>query len=112
MITRMADKELEQYRVDKDFDIDQWPADDAKLIDGGEEEGRKETAKVLERLDALQEVLHAEGKHKVLVVLQGMDTSGKDGALRHVFAIVDPQGLRVVTFKKPTEEELAHDYLW
>ena len=112
MILRMADKELEQYRVDKYFDIDQWPADDAKIIDGGKEEGRKETATVLERLDALQEVLHAEGKQKVLIVLQGMDTSGKDGTLRHVFSVVDPQGLRVVTFKKPTEEELAHDYLW
>lgn len=64
------------------------------------------------QLDALQNLLYAEGKRKVLVVLQGMDTSGKDGTIRKVFQNVDPLGVRVQAFKAPTETELAHDYLW
>jgi len=65
-----------------------------------------------ERLDVLQESLWAEHKHKVLVVLQGMDTSGKDGTIRHVFEGVNPLGVRVAAFKAPTAEELDHDFLW
>ncbi len=60
----------------------------------------------------LQESLWAEHRHKVLVVLQGMDTSGKDGTIRHVFEGVNPLGVRVAAFKAPTEEELDHDFLW
>jgi len=60
----------------------------------------------------LQELLYAEHKHKVLVVLQAMDTGGKDGTIRHVFEGVNPQGVKVANFKVPTPEELAHDYLW
>jgi PPK2 family polyphosphate:nucleotide phosphotransferase len=60
----------------------------------------------------LQELLFAEQKHKVLVVLQGMDTAGKDGVIRHVFDGVNPQGVRVANFKVPSPVELAHDYLW
>ena len=56
--------------------------------------------------------MYAEQKHKVLVVLQGMDTSGKDGVIRHVFEGVNPQGVKVASFKVPTADELAHDYLW
>jgi PPK2 family polyphosphate:nucleotide phosphotransferase len=63
-------------------------------------------------LEALQELLYAEGKHKVLIVLQGMDTSGKDGVIRHVFEGVNPQGVKVASFGVPTKEELDHDYLW
>lgn len=64
------------------------------------------------KLDELQNTLYAEGKHKVLVVLQGMDTSGKDGTIRKVFQSVDPLGVRVEAFKVPTAIEAAHDYLW
>jgi PPK2 family polyphosphate:nucleotide phosphotransferase len=68
------------------------------------------------RLDQLQEALYAEstggGRRAVLLVLQGMDTSGKGGVIRHVGGLVNPQGLQIATFKKPTEEELAHDFLW
>ncbi|UJF25083.1 polyphosphate kinase 2 family protein [Suttonella sp. R2A3] len=63
-------------------------------------------------LDELQERLHAEGKRKVLLVLQGMDTAGKDGTIRHVFANCDPLGIRVAAFKAPSDNELARDYLW
>jgi PPK2 family polyphosphate:nucleotide phosphotransferase len=64
------------------------------------------------RLDELQQVLFAEDKHRVLIVLQGMDTSGKDGTVRHVFRGVNPVGVDVANFKKPTDLELEHDYLW
>jgi PPK2 family polyphosphate:nucleotide phosphotransferase len=66
----------------------------------------------LEKLDGLQEVLYAEAKHAVLVVLQAMDTGGKDGTIEHVFSGIDPQGCSVTSFKAPTALELAHDYLW
>jgi PPK2 family polyphosphate:nucleotide phosphotransferase len=64
------------------------------------------------RLQELQQVLWAEGKHSLLIVLQAMDAGGKDGTIRHVFRGVNPQGCRVTSFKVPTKEELAHDYLW
>jgi PPK2 family polyphosphate:nucleotide phosphotransferase len=66
----------------------------------------------VKRLQALQEVLWAEGKHAVLIVLQALDAGGKDGTIEHVMHGVNPQGCQVTSFKVPTEEELAHDYLW
>ncbi len=80
--------------------------------DGDKAETQEKTAKLVERLGELQELLYAENKHKVLIVLQGMDTSGKDGTIRKVLRETSPQGIRVVSFKKPSEVELAHDYLW
>lgn len=65
-----------------------------------------------EEMEALQELLYAEGKHKVLIVIQATDTGGKDGTIAHVFEGVNPQGVDVASFKVPTPEELAHDYLW
>ncbi len=76
------------------------------------EEVKKETEKLLEELDELQNLLYAEAKHSVLVVLQAPDAGGKDGAIRKVFGRINPQGVRVQSFKVPTEEELAHDFLW
>ncbi len=67
---------------------------------------------LLEELESLQERLYAEGTRSVLVVLQGLDASGKDGTIRHVFTGVNPQGCRVTSFKAPTPVELAHDFLW
>ncbi len=64
------------------------------------------------RLRELQQVLWAEGKHALLIVLQALDAGGKDGTIRHVFRGVNPQGCQVTSFKVPTEEELAHDFLW
>ncbi len=66
----------------------------------------------LAELTELQDRLWAESKHPILVVLQGIDTAGKDGTIRHVMEAFNPQGCRVVGFKVPTPEELAHDYLW
>ncbi len=66
----------------------------------------------LERLNALQEMLYAQGEHALLVVLQAMDAGGKDGTIKHVAGAFNPQGVQVTSFKAPTEEELAHDFLW
>lgn len=65
-----------------------------------------------DELQQLQKMLYAQHKHRVLVVIQAMDTGGKDGCIKHVFSRVDPQGLNVVSFKAPNKEELAHDFLW
>src|SRR5579864_5812648 len=64
------------------------------------------------RLFELQELLYAEDKRAFLVVLQGMDSAGKDGTIRHIFTGVNPQGCQVTAFKVPTDEELQHDFLW
>jgi PPK2 family polyphosphate:nucleotide phosphotransferase len=78
--------------------------------------GKKETEDVFQRLngrlEVLQEKLWANHQHKVLVVLQGMDTSGKDGTISHVFEGVNPLGVRVAAFKAPSSDELDHDFLW
>jgi PPK2 family polyphosphate:nucleotide phosphotransferase len=65
-----------------------------------------------DRIQVQQKVLYAENKQRVLVVIQAMDTGGKDGCVKHVFSRVDPQGIQVASFKKPTEEEMARDFLW
>ncbi len=75
-------------------------------------ETKEKTAALLEELNDLQNLLYAESKHSVLVVLQGMDASGKDGVIRKVFGYLNPQGVQVKSFKVPTEEELSHDFLW
>ncbi|MBC8160604.1 MAG: polyphosphate kinase 2 family protein [Roseiflexaceae bacterium] len=76
------------------------------------EEAEASFVALASELGEIQEELYAAGKHSVLIILQGMDTSGKDGAIRNVLREVSPQGLRVESFKVPTEEELAHDFLW
>ena len=73
---------------------------------------RKKTEKLVDRLGELQHLMYAEGKHSVLVIFQGMDASGKDGAVRNVFSKCTIAGLDLVSYKKPTEEEFAHDFLW
>jgi len=105
---------VKQYLVkpgDK-IKLSDWDPNDRGDFKGGKEEGRKEVEKLNHRLEELQEMLYAEHKHKILVVLQAMDTGGKDGAIRHVFEGVNPQGTRVANFKEPTLEELDHDFLW
>ena len=77
-----------------------------------EDEVRQQTQKLSARLNKLQTKLHASNSCAVLLVLQGMDTSGKDGVIRHVFAHVSPLGVRAVPFSAPAEAELKHDFLW
>lgn len=81
-------------------------------FEGGKEEGEAALPELTHRLAELQAKLWAESKHRLLVVLQAMDTGGKDGTIRHVFKGANPQGIEVRSFGPPTEEELAHDYLW
>ncbi len=73
---------------------------------------KEKTEKLIKELDELQNLLFAERKWSLLVILQGMDASGKDGVVRKVFSSVNPNGVKVQSFKSPTEEELAHDFLW
>jgi PPK2 family polyphosphate:nucleotide phosphotransferase len=75
-------------------------------------DAKKRRADLIDRLTKLQTRLFAESKRSVLLVLQGVDASGKDGVVRTVFTGVNPQGVRVVSFRAPTETERAHDYLW
>jgi PPK2 family polyphosphate:nucleotide phosphotransferase len=73
---------------------------------------KEQLEEIIEELDELQNLLYAEGKHSVLVVVQGMDASGKDGLTRNVFGHMNPQGVQVTSFKVPTAEEASHDFLW
>lgn len=73
---------------------------------------KEKTASIIKELDELQNLLYAESKHSILVVIQGMDGSGKDGVIRNVLGNMNPQGVTVTSFKAPTAEELAHDFLW
>ena len=81
-------------------------------FEGGKQEGLAAVLELVQELELLQETLYAEHKHKVLIVLQAIDTGGKDGTIRRVFEGVNPQGVRVASFKAPTPTELDHDYLW
>jgi PPK2 family polyphosphate:nucleotide phosphotransferase len=76
------------------------------------EETKEETKSILKELNELQNILYAQNEHSVLIVIQGMDASGKDGVIRHVFGTLNPQGVTVQSFKIPTAEELSHDFLW
>ena len=78
----------------------------------GKLETKQELERILKRLDELQNLLYAENKHSVLIVIQGIDASGKDGLTRDVFTSMNPQGVNVCSFKEPTAKELSHDFLW
>ncbi len=105
---------MEQYRVkpNSHIDLSQWDPNDRSVFSGGKREAREVLKALNERLEEMQELLYAEHKHRVLVVLQALDTGGKDGTIRHVFEGVNPQGVKVANFKVPTRVELDHDYLW
>jgi len=72
----------------------------------------KELDQIMNRISKLQTMLYAENKRSLLIVLQGIDTAGKDGTIRHVMGALNPQSCRVESFKVPSTEELSHDYLW
>ncbi|HSM02655.1 MAG TPA: polyphosphate kinase 2 family protein [Acidimicrobiia bacterium] len=105
---------MDQYRIvpGTTVDLSQRDPRDTSGFDGGKEDGKKQLEELATRLEALQELMYAEGERRLLVVLQAMDTGGKDGTIRHVFEGVNPQGVDVTSFKKPGAHELARDYLW
>lgn len=104
------DPEQHRVRPDSKLNLREVSADAPDGLHKDEAEARLATLKA--ELDTLQEQLYAAGQHSALVVMQGMDTSGKDGAIRGVFGDVNPAGCRVEPFKAPTPDELAHDFLW
>ena len=105
---------LHQYRVkfNSKFTLKDIKTDDKSERGASKEEDALELEKIAGKINAMQDILYAQGKSKILLVLQGMDASGKDGTVRHVFSECDPLGIRLANFKGPTPEELAHDYLW
>ena len=105
---------MNHYRVKPGhrIDLSKFDPDDHGEFGGNKKAALAKTEALVRDLDRLQELLYAEHKHKLLIVLQGTDTAGKDGTIRHVFSGVNPQGVRVASFKAPTPEELAHDFLW
>ncbi|MGO4578555.1 polyphosphate kinase 2 family protein [Cupriavidus sp. 2TAF22] len=105
---------LADFRVTsgKNFRLADFDAGAKPLSSGDKAADLARIAELSVQLDQQQDIFYAEHKRKLLVVLQGMDTSGKDGTVRGVFRSFDPLGIRVVSFKSPTAEELAHDYLW
>ncbi len=105
---------MERHRVvpGSAVDLAGWDPDDKSGFDGGKAEGRRHLEGLRERLEAAQELFWADGRHSLLVVLQAMDTGGKDGTIRKVFSGVNPQGVKVHGFGAPSELELARDYLW
>ena len=105
---------MDRYRVPPNTSVklEDYDPKDTGAFNGDKDEAKEQLDKLNDRLASLQELLFAEHKHKLLIVLQGTDTSGKDGVIRHVFEGVNPQGVRVASFKVPTPEELDHDYLW
>jgi PPK2 family polyphosphate:nucleotide phosphotransferase len=105
---------MNRYRVKPGSRVDLASCDagDSSCFPRGKNKTEEVFAKLNDRLEDLQEMLWADHRHKVLIVLQGMDTSGKDGTISHVFDGVNPLGVRVASFKAPTPEELDHDFLW
>jgi PPK2 family polyphosphate:nucleotide phosphotransferase len=101
-----------EVRSGRRFRLKDVDPDDTSGFDGAKDRGQKRLTKLTARLAELQELLYAEHRRAVLVVLQGMDSAGKDGTIRAVFAGVNPQGVRVARFGKPTPDELDHDFLW
>lgn len=103
----------EQHRIKPNEKVDLKKIDpDGKDYNLSGEECESRFLKLREELISLQEVLYAEGRQKLLVVFQAMDGGGKDGTIRSVFQGTNPQGVEVTSFKKPSDEELAHDFLW
>jgi PPK2 family polyphosphate:nucleotide phosphotransferase len=104
---------LDNYLVNpKKFSLKNFDSNDKSERTGDKAQDALLLEKLATEINALQDILYAQRKHKVLLVLQGMDASGKDGTVRQVFSACDPLGIRLANFRGPTEDELDHDYLW
>lgn len=103
----------ERYRIEpgETVHLERMPADATDLC-AGKQDARKQLKHYRKRIDELAAVLAAENQRALLIVLQGMDASGKDGAVKRVFTGVNPQHCHVVSFKAPDREEREHDFLW
>jgi PPK2 family polyphosphate:nucleotide phosphotransferase len=103
---------MDQYRIPPNTQVDLSEFESYYTGEVSKKEGRAKLQEHRKTLMDLQELLYAENKRQVLIVLQGIDTSGKDGTIRNVFGDVNPQGTHVISFKVPTRHELSRDYLW
>jgi PPK2 family polyphosphate:nucleotide phosphotransferase len=105
--------DTKDFRVEpgEPVDLEKWPTN-VKSICKTSEEYHKALQDQVEKLSARQRLLYASGRDAVLLIFQGMDAAGKDGAIRHVLSGVNPQGCEVFAFKQPSAEELRHDFLW
>ena len=106
---------LERYWVKPGcrLDLSKIDSNEKSLFTGADKSEFEEQFRELQdQLRDMQKMLYAQNKHRILVVMQAMDTGGKDGCIKHVFSHIDPQGIHVRSFKKPTAEELSHDFLW
>lgn len=105
---------MSSYKVGpkKKISLAELDPNDTSKFNGTKKEGIQKLATLNKKLEELQEIFYAEHKHRLLIIFQAMDTGGKDGTIRSVFDGVNPQGVRVASFKTPTPEELDHDYLW
>jgi PPK2 family polyphosphate:nucleotide phosphotransferase len=106
---------LERYWVKPgaQVEFERFESGEKALFKGaGKSEFDAQFDELQDQLQELQKMLYAQHRHRVLVVMQAMDTGGKDGCIKHVFSRIDPQGIHVRSFKKPSAEELDHDFLW
>jgi PPK2 family polyphosphate:nucleotide phosphotransferase len=105
---------MKDYRIKPGtkVNLSEWDPKETGDFYGGKDEGLAEIATLNKKLAELQVLLYAGHRHKLLIVLQAMDTGGKDGTISRVFEGINPQGVRVARFNVPTQEELDHDYLW
>jgi PPK2 family polyphosphate:nucleotide phosphotransferase len=93
------------------FKLEKWPTD-IKPVYSSKEEYHQMLAKHITEMNSLQHLLYASNQYSLLLIFQGMDAAGKDGAIKHVMSGVNPQGCQVFSFKHPSAEELEHDFLW
>jgi len=105
---------IERFRVRKGdgFKLADYDPGDTCGLDIDKKDGKEILEAGVKRLSKLQERLYAEGRWAILMILQGIDTSGKDGVIKHVLSGINPQGCEVTSFKQPSQLELAHDFLW
>jgi PPK2 family polyphosphate:nucleotide phosphotransferase len=100
-----------RVRSGKDFDLREWPTT-VKPFCESKKQYQELLEKHVEELSSLQQLHYASNRYALLLIFQGIDAAGKDGAIRHVMSGVNPQGCDVFSFKQPTAEELEHDFLW
>jgi PPK2 family polyphosphate:nucleotide phosphotransferase len=105
------DSEDFRIRPGKKVKLKDWPTK-VKPIYGSKEEYKEALEKHVKDLSSIQQLLYGSNKYALLLIFQGMDAAGKDGAIRHVMSGVNPQGCEVSSFKQPSAEELEHDFLW
>lgn len=101
-----------KYTSFKSLNLNKFDTDGTGSLAIEKKDARTEIAAINKKLFEIQRRLYGQKKHKVLIVLQGMDTSGKNGVIRNVFSGLNPQTVHIASFEKPTAKELSHDYLW